>query len=104
MKEMASRRVLLCIDNLETLLRDHPQEFEDFVQALPHEWRVIVTSRVSVNGANVIALGPIRREGAVKLVWAVTICIIYFWGIHRVGDIQDLRFGPNIRECAVLDK
>jgi hypothetical protein len=66
-KEMASRRVLLCIDNLETLIRDHPQDFEDFVQSLPHDWRVIVTSRVSVNGANVLPLGPIRREGAVKL-------------------------------------
>jgi len=59
--------VLLCIDNLETLIRNHPQEFEDFVQALPRDWRVLVTSRVSVNGANVLALGPIRREGAMKL-------------------------------------
>jgi hypothetical protein len=66
-KAMASRRILLCIDNLETLIRDHPQDFDDFVQSLPHGWRVIVTSRVSVNGANVLPLGPIRREGAVKL-------------------------------------
>ena len=66
-QEMATRRVLLCIDNLETLIRDHPQEFEDFVQSLPRDWRVLVTSRVSVNGANVLSLGPIRREGAMKL-------------------------------------
>jgi cold shock CspA family protein len=65
--EMANRRLLLCIDNLETLIRDHPQDFEDFVQLLPRDWRVLVTSRVSVNGANVLALGPIRREGAMKL-------------------------------------
>jgi hypothetical protein len=64
---MASRRILLCIDNLETLIRDHPQDFEDFVQALPRDWRVLVTSRLSVNGANVLALGSIRREGALKL-------------------------------------
>jgi hypothetical protein len=64
---MANRRVLLCIDNLETLIRDHPQDFEDFVQSLPRDWRVLVTSRVSVNGANVLSLGPIRREGAMKL-------------------------------------
>jgi hypothetical protein len=64
---MANRRILLCIDNLETLIRNHPQDFEDFAQSLPREWRVLVTSRVSVNGANVLALGPIRREGAMKL-------------------------------------
>jgi hypothetical protein len=64
---MATRRVLLCIDNLETLIRDHPQDFEDFVQSLPRDWRVLVTSRVTVNGANVLSLGPIRREGAMKL-------------------------------------
>ncbi|HET6841291.1 MAG TPA: hypothetical protein VFK06_06340 [Candidatus Angelobacter sp.] len=65
--EMAKRKLLLCIDNLETLIRDHPQDFEEFVQGLPPDWRVIVTSRVSVNGANVLPLGPIRREGAIKL-------------------------------------
>ena len=26
-----------------------------------------MTSRVTVNGANVLALGPIKREGAIKL-------------------------------------
>jgi tetratricopeptide (TPR) repeat protein len=66
-KEMGARRVLLCIDNLETIIRDHPQDFEDFAQSLPRDWRVIVTSRVTVNGANVLTLGPIRQEGALKL-------------------------------------
>jgi hypothetical protein len=65
--EMSARRIIVCIDNLETLIRDHPQDFEDFVQSLPREWRVTVTSRVSINGANVLSLGPIRRDGAVKL-------------------------------------
>jgi tetratricopeptide (TPR) repeat protein len=67
MRQLAARRVLLCIDNLETLLRDHADKFEDFVQILPAAWRVLVTSRVGVNGANVLALGPIKRDGAMKL-------------------------------------
>lgn len=66
-KEMGSRRLLLCVDNLETLLREHPQDFEEFVQSLPRDWRVLVTSRVTVNGANVLSLGPIRRDGAMTL-------------------------------------
>ena len=66
-KEMGGRRLLLCIDNLETIIRDHPQDFEDFAQSLPRDWRIVVTSRVTVNGANVLTLGPIRQEGALRL-------------------------------------
>lgn len=64
---LGSRRVLLCIDNLETLLRDHPEQFEAMVEDLPSAWRVLATSRVGVNGANVQTLGPIKKEGAIKL-------------------------------------
>jgi hypothetical protein len=66
-KEMGSRRVLLCIDNLETIIRDHPQDFEEFTQSLPRDWRVLVTSRVTVNSANVLTLGPITPDGAARL-------------------------------------
>jgi cold shock CspA family protein len=66
-KRLAGRRVLLCIDNLETLLRDHADKFEEMVQGLPTAWRVLVTSRVVVNGANVLSLGPIKPDGAMKL-------------------------------------
>jgi hypothetical protein len=63
----AKRRVLLCIDNLETLLRDHAEKFEEMVQELPTAWHILVTSRVTVNGANVLTLGPIKPSGAMKL-------------------------------------
>lgn len=66
-KLLTARRVLFCIDNLETLLRDHADRFEEMIQELPPQWRVLVTSRVAVNGANVLSLGPIKREGAMKL-------------------------------------
>jgi hypothetical protein len=65
--QLKDRRLLLCVDNLETLLRDNPLPFEQFVETLPASWRVLVTSRISVNGANVLTLGPIKREGATKL-------------------------------------
>jgi cold shock CspA family protein/predicted transcriptional regulator len=57
----------LCVDNLETLLRDHADKVEEMIQELPPAWRVLVTSRVAVNGANVVSLGPIGRDGATKL-------------------------------------
>ena len=65
--QLKDRRLLLCVDNLETLLRDNPLPFEQFVETLPASWRVLVTSRISVNGATVLTLDPIKREGATKL-------------------------------------
>lgn len=66
-KEMCERRILLCIDNLETIIRDHPNDFEEFAQSLPRDWRILVTSRVTVNGAIVLTLGPISQAGGLKL-------------------------------------
>ena len=39
-----SQRILLCLDNLETILRDEPEKFDDFYRELPRDWRVVVTS------------------------------------------------------------
>lgn len=63
----SERRLLLCIDNLETLLRNQPEEFDSFADSLPTPWRLVVTSRISVNSANVITLGRIKKDGAVQL-------------------------------------
>lgn len=64
---LSSRRVVLFLDNLETLLRDHPPAFDDFVAPLPQAWRVLVTSRVSVNSATVLPIGSMTLEGAKRL-------------------------------------
>ena len=57
-RQLADRRVLLCLDNLETLLLDHPETVEDFVADLPPSWRVLVTSRIPLNSANVLTIEP----------------------------------------------
>ncbi|MTJ14968.1 ATP-binding protein [Anabaena sp. UHCC 0187] len=61
------RRILLCLDNLETILRDDPNTFNSFYSNLPEEWRVIVTSRISLNSGNTIPLKPLDSNGAQKL-------------------------------------
>jgi hypothetical protein len=86
-ERLAGRRVLLCIDNLETLLRDHADKFEAMVQELPAPWRVLVTSRVAVNGANVLSLGPIKRDGALKLARDY----LSIRGANRLAEEQLLR-------------
>jgi predicted transcriptional regulator len=68
-REFQSERILLCLDNLETILRDEPEQFEIFYRDLPREWRVIVTSRVSVNSATIMPLNALTFAGAKALAW-----------------------------------
>jgi len=57
LKKYAEDRVLVCVDNLETLIVDAKSEsvaydeFENFHINLPPRWKVLVTSRVTVEGA-----------------------------------------------------
>lgn len=57
-------KTMLFIDNLETLLIDHPKEFEEFNYALPQSWRLLVTSRISINNSSIISLEPLKPESA----------------------------------------
>lgn len=55
----ADSKLLLFIDNLETVLRDSPEHFDDFQVNLPPHWRLLVTSRVTTNSATCLPIGPL---------------------------------------------
>lgn len=78
----AKEDLLLCVDNLETILRDNPESFEAFYQRLPRNWRVIVTSRVTVNSATVMSLSTLSSGGAKKLARDY----LSKRGAERIGD------------------
>lgn len=65
--KLANKKILLCIDNLETLLVNSQKEFIDFNQSLPLHWRVIVTSRISLDSATTVPLEPLVKRHAVSL-------------------------------------
>lgn len=62
-----TRKPLIFLDNLETLLRDGQEEFINFFDSLPPTWRVIVTSRIRVDSARNIPLGELERPQAMYL-------------------------------------
>jgi hypothetical protein len=64
---LSGRRILLCLDNLETLLRDHPTAFDEFYSGLPKNWRVLITSRVPVDSATVMSIQTISENAATRL-------------------------------------
>lgn len=66
-EDQKNKRILLCIDNLETILRDDPEQFDVFYEELPVKWKVLITSRIPVDGAKNIPLDALSEPGAVAL-------------------------------------
>lgn len=64
---LQDEHVLICIDNLETLLINSQKEFIDFNQSLPIFWRVIVTSRISIDSATTVPIQALGKRHAVHL-------------------------------------
>ncbi|WP_076384752.1 ATP-binding protein [Kaistella chaponensis] len=64
---LEEENILICIDNLETLLVDFQNEFIDFNQSLPIKWKLLVTSRISIDSATTVPLDPLGKRHAVNL-------------------------------------
>lgn len=66
-KRKETDRVLLFIDNLETLITNSVNEFQDFCNTLPPAWRLLITSRITINNASIITLEPLKEKSALTL-------------------------------------
>lgn len=60
-------RILLCVDNLETILRDRPGSFDELNYELPRDWRVLVTSRVTISHSTIVNVESLKENSAVHL-------------------------------------
>lgn len=67
MRKKESERILLFIDNLETLITNSTNEFQDFCNTLPAAWRLLITSRITINNASIITLEPLKEKFALTL-------------------------------------
>ena len=65
--QLENEKILICIDNLETLLMNSQNEFIEFNQSLPLHWRIIVTSRISVDSATTVPLESLIKRHAINL-------------------------------------
>lgn len=65
--DLENENILICIDNLETLLVDSQKEFIEFNQLLPLKWKLLVTSRISIDSATTVPLEPLVKRHAVNL-------------------------------------
>ena len=62
---LAKDNLLIILDNLEDLLIEDPQSYERFVDDLPSNWKVLVTSRISIDSAKNSPL-PGLTDAAIK--------------------------------------
>lgn len=67
LESKSEEKILLCVDNLETLLRENPSSFDELNYSLPGNWQVLVTSRVSISNATIISLDNLQKKSAVHL-------------------------------------
>jgi len=67
MESLEDENILICIDNLETLLVDSQTEFVEFNESLPIKWKLLVTSRISIDSATTVPLEPLVKRHAVNL-------------------------------------
>lgn len=66
-EEMEQEKILLCIDNLETLLREKQDSFEELNYQLPPTWQVLVTSRIAISNATILSLDTLKEKSAIHL-------------------------------------
>ena len=66
-EDKTEQHILLCIDNLETLLRDNPSSFDELNYSLPTTWQVLVTSRVTISNATIITIDNLQQKSAIHL-------------------------------------
>lgn len=65
---LAEKRVLIWIDNLETLQTDLHEGFSSLEESLPREWKVLITSRIRVRDTSkIISLSDLDINSATRL-------------------------------------
>ncbi|WP_353514280.1 tetratricopeptide repeat protein [Vibrio cholerae] len=63
---LKDKKILLFLDNLETLLRDDQDSFEELNESLPRNWQVLITSRITVPH-KVVPLNELAEGASIEL-------------------------------------
>lgn len=63
----SNKKILLCIDNLETLLIECKSDFDNFLSEIPLSWKVLITSRISIDNSKIIKVDVLKKTEAIAL-------------------------------------
>ncbi|WNV06278.1 hypothetical protein RP726_07675 [Candidatus Methylospira mobilis] len=87
-----NNKILLCIDNLETLLRDNQNSFEELNHSLPPSWQVLVTSRVSISNATILSLEALKEKSAIHLART-------YFAKRGGGQLEETSYSALAKSC-----
>jgi len=59
---LASKRLIVCIDNAESLIKSDEATFNEFLDRLPATWKIVLTSRLTVDGARTLPISPLGKS------------------------------------------
>lgn len=62
-----NKKIILCIDNLETLLISNQDEFESFLSDIPLTWKILITSRIAIENSKIIRINDLKKQDAIFL-------------------------------------
>ena len=82
-----NKKFILCIDNLETLLISNQGEFNDFLSDIPLTWKILITSRISIENSKIIKVKDLKKQDAVQLARAYL--------IKRTGGLSEHKIDEN---------
>ena len=82
-----NKKFILCIDNLETLLISNQGEFNDFLSDIPLTWKILITSRISIENSKIIKIKDLKKQDAVQLARAYL--------IKRTGGLSEHKIDEN---------
>lgn len=60
--ELSDKRLIICIDNAESLIKFNENEFVSFLDRLPISWKILLTSRLTVDGARTLPVEPLKNS------------------------------------------
>lgn len=63
-ESILKRRLIVCIDNAETLLKEEDEGLTGFLDSVPATWKIVLTSRLVVDGARTIPVAPLGQTHA----------------------------------------
>lgn len=62
-----NKKLLICIDNLETLLMEDKTEFDNLLSEIPISWKILITSRIHIDNSKIVKIEDLKKEDAVNL-------------------------------------
>ncbi len=100
-----SENILVILDNLEDLINEDLELYQKFIEKIPHNWKIVLTSRIPVDGAKNIEikyLSPAAIEDLARRYYSQTLGKDI--ESHLLSKLVESSFGNPLALKLVIDR